>query len=176
MSGVRIQPYEAEDAEEVARAVTESVREVGEWLPWCHAGYSADDAREWIRLQQELQRLGRAYAFAIRDDAGRYLGGCGVNQVDPVNRFGNLGYWVRTSAMGQGVAPAAVRLVADRVFGETNLVRLEIVCAVGNTRSMRVAEKAGALREAVLRQRLTVPGGVSDAVMYSLVREREPRS
>jgi RimJ/RimL family protein N-acetyltransferase len=93
-----------------------------------------------------------------------------VNQVNKTNRFANLGYWVRTSAMGQGVAPAAVRLVADEVFRETDLVRLEIVCAVGNVRSQRVAEKVGAMREGVLRRRLVIPGGCSDAVMYSLVR------
>jgi RimJ/RimL family protein N-acetyltransferase len=94
-----------------------------------------------------------------------------VNQVNKANRFANLGYWVRAAAMGRGVAPTAARLVAEEVFRRTDLVRLEIVCAVGNVRSQRVAEKIGALREAVLRRRLAIPGGVSDAVMYSLVRE-----
>ena len=46
----------------------------------------------------------------------------------------------------------------------------EIVIAVGNRRSQRVAEKVGALREGVLRSRLVLPSGPSDAVMYSLVR------
>jgi RimJ/RimL family protein N-acetyltransferase len=72
--------------------------------------------------------------------------------------------------MGRGVAPAAVRLVAEHAFRETDLVRLEIVCAVGNVRSQRVAEKAGAVREGVLRNRLLLPSGPSDAVMFSLVR------
>jgi RimJ/RimL family protein N-acetyltransferase len=49
-------------------------------------------------------------------------------------------------------------------------MRLEIVCAVGNVRSQRVAEKVGALKEGVLRNRLLLPSGPSDAVMFSLVR------
>jgi RimJ/RimL family protein N-acetyltransferase len=88
------------------------------------------------------------------------------------NRFANLGYWVRTSAMGCGVAPAAVRLVAEYAFRETDLIRLEIVCAVGNLRSQRVAEKIGAVREGVLRSRLLLPTGPSDAVMYNLLRPK----
>jgi len=88
------------------------------------------------------------------------------------NRFANLGYWVRTSAMGCGVAPAAVRLVAEYAFRETDLIRLEIVGAVGNLRSQRVAEKIGAVREGVLRSRLLLPTGPSDAVMYNLLRPK----
>jgi ribosomal-protein-serine acetyltransferase len=166
----KIRHYELADAEDLTIAVVESAAEVGQWMGWCHLGYSLDEARDWIRTQQELTRQGLAYEFAILDDAGHYLGGCGVNQVNRASRFANLGYWVRTSQMGRGVAPAAARLVADLVFRETDLMRLEIVCAVGNVRSQRVAEKVGAVREGVLRQRLVIPSGPSDAVMYSLVR------
>ena len=170
VSTYRIKQYELADAEDLAIAVVESAAEVGQWMGWCHAGYSLDEARDWIEKQHELTRQGLAYEFAILDGAGRYLGGCGVNQVNKANRFANLGYWVRTTAMGRGVAPAAVHLVADQVFRETDLVRLEIVCAVGNVRSQRVAEKVGAVREGVLRRRLAIPSGLSDAVMFSLVR------
>ena len=70
----------------------------------------------------------------------------------------------------RGVATEAVRQVADFAFGNTDLVRLEIVCAVGNDASQRVAERAGAVREGVLRHRLLLHGQPVDAVMYSVVR------
>lgn len=170
LSDVAVRLYEPEDAEDLVAAVIESAAEVGRWLEWCHAGYSLADASDWIRAQQVLASRRLGYAFAIHDGQGRYLGGCGVNQFNQVNRFANLGYWVRTSAMGRGVAAEAARLVAERVFEDTDLLRLEIVCAVGNVRSQRVAEKVGAVREGVLRHRLITPGGPSDAVMYSLLR------
>jgi ribosomal-protein-serine acetyltransferase len=169
VNGCAIRPYQQDDAEHVSAAICESVTDVSPWLGWCHAGYSLDEAREWIAGQEELARQGQALAFGVWRE-GRYVGGCGVNQVNGVHRFANLGYWVRSSAMGQGVAPAAVRLVAEHVFRETELIRLEIVCAIGNVRSQRVAEKSGAVREGVLRNRLILPGGPSDAVMFSLVR------
>ena len=90
----------------------------------------------------------------------------------PLHRFANLGYWVRSSAAGRGVAPAAVRLLADWAFRETDLLRLEIVAAVGNRRSQRVAEKAGAIREGVLRDRLLLHGQPHDVVIYAILRLR----
>jgi ribosomal-protein-serine acetyltransferase len=169
VSACTVRLYQPGDAEHLPAAVRESVAEVAPWMAWSHPRYSLEEAREWVRAQGKLARQGLAYEFAIWSD-GHYLGGCGVNQINRIHRFANLGYWVRTSAMGRGVAPAAVRLVAGEVFRTTDLVRLEIVCAAENLRSQRVAEKVGALREGVLRNRLLLPGGPSDAVMFSLVR------
>lgn len=171
MSACAIRLYQQGDAEHLHAAVLESVAEVSPWMGWCHPQYSLGEAREWIGAQQELAKQGLAFEFAIWRE-GRYLGGCGINQINRANRFANLGYWVRASSMGQGVAPAAVRLVAEYAFRETDLIRLEIVCAVGNVRSQRVAEKSGAVREGILRNRLFLPNGPSNAVMFSLLRSK----
>jgi len=165
-----IRAYEPEDAQALWEAARESVRDVFPWLPWCHPDYSMAEAVEWIRSRAPLAAEGREYAFAIVGTDGRFLGGCGVNQINRLHRFGNLGYWVRTSATGHGVATEAVRQVAEFAFRTADLVRLEIVCAVGNDASQRVAERAGAVREGILRHRLLVHGQPVDAVMYSLVR------
>ena len=53
-------------------------------------------------------------------------------------------------------------------FEVTDLVRLEIVVAVGNVASHRVAEHAGAVREGTLRRRLILHGRLSDATMFAL--------
>jgi RimJ/RimL family protein N-acetyltransferase len=72
--------------------------------------------------------------------------------------------------MGTGVAPAAVRLLRDWAFANTDLARLELVMAVENTRSARVAEKAGANFEGVLRARLRLHGRTHDARLYAFTR------
>jgi RimJ/RimL family protein N-acetyltransferase len=166
----RIRPYEPDDAAALYDAARESTGEVFRWLDWCHPRYSLADAVEWTRSRAALAADGSEHSFAIVGPDGRFLGGCGLNQVNRVHRFANLGYWVRTTATRQGVATGAVRQVADFAFARTDLVRLEIVCAVGNQASQRVAERAGAVREGVLRNRLLVHGRPVDAVMYSLVR------
>lgn len=166
-----LRPYETGDAQSLWEAAHESVVEVGRWLAWCHAQYSLADAVEWIRSRAPLAAERREYHFAILGTDGRFLGGCGINQINRIHRFGNLGYWVRTSATGRGVATEAVRQLAEFAFGNTDLVRLEILCAVGNERSQRVAERASAVREGVLKSRLLLQGQPVEAVMYSLVRK-----
>lgn len=167
---ISIKLYSPSDAKDMHAAVLESVAEVGHWMPWCHPKYSLNNARQWIKDQQKLHKQGLAYEFAIRDEQGTFLGGCGVNHINNVDLFANLGYWIRTSAAGRGIAPEAVRLVADYIFNKTPLIRLEIVCAIQNIRSQRVAGKVGALKEGILRKRCICKNGPSDAVMYSLVK------
>lgn len=170
MAVCRIRAYEPEDAAALWEAARESVGQVFRWLAWCHAQYSMAEAAEWIRSRAPLAAQGREYTFAIVGADGRFLGGCGINQINRLHRFGNLGYWVRTSATRRGVATEAVRQVADFAWANTDLVRLEIVCAVGNDASQRVADRAGAVREGVSRHRLLLHGQPVDAVMHSLVR------
>ncbi len=171
MAVCSIRAYAPEDAQALWDAARESIGEVYQRLAWCHPQYSAAEAEKWIDSRAPLAALGREYTFAIVDTDGRFLGGCGLNQINRIHRFGNLGYWVRTSATRRGVATEAVRQIAKFAFAKTDLVRLEIVCAMGNDASQRVAERAGAVREGVLRHRLLLHGQAVDAVMYSLVRE-----
>jgi RimJ/RimL family protein N-acetyltransferase len=67
------------------------------------------------------------------------------------------------------VATVAALLAASFGFTKLALQRIEIVAAVGNVASQRVAERAGAKREGVLRNRLLLHGRAVDAVMYSLI-------
>jgi RimJ/RimL family protein N-acetyltransferase len=167
-----IRLYRPQDAEAMHAAAAESVADIHPWMAWCHEGYSIEEARTWVATAVESARKGTAYEFAVWDENERFVGACGVNFINPLNRMANLGYWVRSSAAGRGVAVSAARQAADFAFRELKLVRLEIVCAVGNTRSQRVAQKVGAQREAVLKNRVMLPTGPSDAVMHCLLPPR----
>jgi RimJ/RimL family protein N-acetyltransferase len=166
--GIRL--YRQDDVSEMTAAARESVADISPWMPWCHPNYSESDAAGWIQVTLDSHRNGTMYDFAIIDDAGRYAGACGINKISHPDGVANLGYWVRSSAMGRGIAPAAVLQLIPWVFQNTPLHRLEIVVAIGNIRSLRVAEKVGAHRDAVLRKRTLVLGQPSDAVLFSVVR------
>ena len=170
MPDVTIRPYRVDDAAPLLEAALESVPEVGPWLPWCHAGLTLEDVRTWLESQVAAREDGTAFEFAFLDADGSYLGGGGINNIRTDHRLANLGYWVRSSATGRGVAPTAVRALARWAFANTELVRLEIVCAVDNRRSQRVAEKVGAHREGISRSRLFMHDRSHDAVVYSIVR------
>jgi RimJ/RimL family protein N-acetyltransferase len=169
-AGIQIRPYTVEDAPTVFEAVIESRAELLPWMPWCHPHYAIEETRAWLATQVPAFKEGHAFEFAIQSADGRYLGGCGLNQIDKVNKRANLGYWVRTSATRQGVATTAIELIRTWGFEHTDLIRLEIVVAAENTASRRAAEKSGAAFEGILRNRLVLHGVAHDAAVHSFTR------
>jgi len=167
---ITLRPYRKDDYKESYRAIKESAAEMSPWLLFVHEHYSIGENRAWTRKQAAAWKKGDSYAFAITDAGdGRIIGGCGLNQIDKLNHCANLGYWVRTGETGRGVATAATLLLARWGFDVLKLNRIEIAVATGNQRSLRVAEKAGAKREGVLRNRINIRDKMHDAVMHSLV-------
>jgi len=167
---VALRPFQMSDTDEHTEAVRESIPELKPWMSWCHDDYSEDDTSNWIKSLPSGWAEGTSYNFAITDiQDGRLLGGCGLNHINPTYRFANLGYWVRTGRTGEGIASRAVRLIASFAFEQVKLVRVEIVVAVGNYPSLRVAGKVGARREGILRNRMLVGENIYDGVMLSLI-------
>ena len=78
-------------------------------MPWSHPDYSIEESRSWLAVHD--RRFSSARRSSSRSPRSRRLfGGCGL--IDALNQRANLGYWVRSSATGQGVATAAWRSCA----------------------------------------------------------------
>jgi len=168
-SSIGIRRYQAGDIPLHFAAIRESIKELSQCLAWCHANYSQEDSARHFSSQEAAWEAGQEFHFVIYDPKdGGLVGAVGLNQLNSANRLANLGYWVRTGKTRQSIASSAVRLVARFGFEELQLMRLEIVVAVGNLASHRVAEKSGAVREGVLRNRLALHGQQLDATMHSL--------
>lgn len=94
---------------------------------------------------------GVAYYFAIVDAmSGAYVGGISLDLIDRTTGVANTGYWVRTSRTGRGIATAAVQLVPEYAFRRVGLKRVEILVALENAASNRVAQKAGAAYQGIV--------------------------
>lgn len=167
---ILVRPHEVGDIDALFIAVRESIAEISPWLPWCHADFSREELAGFVEVSRKGWADGSQYQFAIFDSAtGSALGGISLNHIAKSNRLANMGYWVRTSATGRGVASEAVKLVAAYGFRDLGLSRVEIAAIPENTAGRRVAQRAGAKFEAVVRNRLVMHGGAYDAALYSLI-------
>jgi RimJ/RimL family protein N-acetyltransferase len=151
------------DAPAVAAAVQASLEAIQPWMPWATDDYGIGHAMAWITGELEPDAVG----FVIVDDDGQIVGSCGLNGFDVLNLRANLGYWLRPDRTGRGYATAATRLVAAHGFDRLDLQRIEIIMSVENEPSRRVAERAGALHEGVLRNRLRLHGRQHDADAFA---------
>ena len=167
---ILIRPCQPEDASIICDGVRESMHEMLKWAPWCHPDYSISACLSWLDTRRQVWTEGIEYDFVIFDAKDNtFLGGCALDQINRKHNFANLGYWVRSSQTGKGIATAAVKLISRYGFETLGFTRLEIVTAVQNMASQRVAEKVGALREGVHRNRHVVRDKMYDAVMFSLI-------
>jgi ribosomal-protein-serine acetyltransferase len=168
---VALRRFHPRDVDALYAAARESLDDLIPWMSWAHPAYSRDEVAEYVRIVGESWDAGRYYAFAITDARdGMMLGAASLSHVHPVYHFCNLGYWIRSSRRGNGLAARAARLAAKFGFEQLGLIRAEVVIAVGNEASLKVAEKSGAQREGILRDRVTVREQIHDAVMFSFVR------
>lgn len=79
-----------------------------------------------------------------------------------------LGYALSASFWGQGITTKVVNLTVSQVFSHfPDLLRLEALTDHRNKASQRVLEKAGFLREGLLRSYIIVKGILRDIVIYS---------
>jgi [ribosomal protein S5]-alanine N-acetyltransferase len=126
--------------------------------------YTIDDARAWID-----QARHNPLQWAIESD-GAAIGGIGIEPGTDVGRYcAELGYWLGQACWGRGIATAAVLGLTAYVFRELELLRLYAMPFAENTASCRVLEKAGFVREGVLRASAVKAGRVMDQARYARV-------
>ena len=167
---ITLRPYRINDIDSVYEAARESISELSVWMSWCHPDYSLEETRTWIESQPDRWKKGEEYNFAIsHNTGGLYLGGCGLNVIDRGCGIANVGYWVRTSQTNKGIATAATLLLAQFAFKELKLNRVEFTIVADNQASLRVADKVGAIREGILRNRVIKNDTPCDAMMFSFI-------
>jgi ribosomal-protein-alanine N-acetyltransferase len=84
--------------------------------------------------------------------------------------FGEIGYMLSESVQGKGLGTAAVGVFVDKLFRETNLVRLMAMISTENVPSWRLVERLGFVREGMLRQHYVIQGQRVDEYVYGLLR------
>ena len=162
---ITLRPPVDDDLPALADAVRSSQAELAPFMPWADGPYEESSTLSWIRGEHGDER-----SFVITLPSGDIVGACGLNQFSDLNRYANLGYWVRSSATGMGYATRATRLLARHALADVGLARVEIIMSVENQASRRVAERVGARLEGVMRSRLLLRGRHHDAYLFSLVR------
>jgi len=153
-------------------AVSLSLAELREWMPWAHDEPMPLDRRiELLReFRSKFDSGGESIYGIFSADGSTVLGGIGLHPDVGADAL-EIGYWIRTSATGAGLGGEAAAAMTYAGFRLRGVDRLEIRVDPANTRSARIPERLGYTMEARLRRRLppTVPGAPrSDALVFSM--------
>ena len=130
--------------------------------------YTAADGRQFIQSVAQA-RPTTTFAIAV---GGEAVGGAGFAPGADVERYSaEVGYWLGEAYWGRGIMAEAVKLLSDYAFATCNMLRLFALPFADNVQSIRVLEKAGYTREAILRASSVKHGVARDQALYALVNE-----
>lgn len=126
--------------------------------------YTRADADAWVVVaNQEARSL--HLAIALDDEV---IGGIGAIAGSGIAvATADFGYWLGEAFWGRGLASAAALAFKDHLLRTGGFARLQAGVFAWNPASMRVLEKAGFVREGVLRHSVTKDGALIDSVMYA---------
>ncbi|MFB5676675.1 GNAT family N-acetyltransferase [Paenibacillus terreus] len=154
----------------IYEAIVESNLELSRWLSWANqeitleqAFINAQNAQEAFLSKNDL----RYYMFDASDN---FIGSTGLHRIDwNIPKF-EIGFWVRTSAAGQGYVTEAVNGLTALAFQKFNANRVEIRCDENHMKSRAIAEKTGFLLEGILRNDTMTPEGkLRNTAVYSRI-------
>ena len=128
--------------------------------------YTEANAREYLKYASSLEDQSN---MAIEVD-GEAAGAVGYVQGQDVERFSaEIGYWLGEALWGRGIVTEALSLMTEHAFGERNLLRMFALPFADNAASVRVLEKAGYTREALLRASCVKYGLPRDQLLYARI-------
>ncbi|WP_433351301.1 GNAT family N-acetyltransferase [Microtetraspora malaysiensis] len=158
-----LRPWRLDDVAVVAEAAADPYIPLITSVP---SDYSNVEGAAFIRRQWGRAVDGVGYSFAIADTCDdQAVGQIGL-WPGPRGRA-SVGYWVAASARGQGVACAALRAVSFWGLEGLGIPRLELHVEPWNAPSWKAAERAGFVREGLLRSWQDVGGERRDMYLYS---------
>jgi len=88
----------------------------------------------------------------------------------PASRAFNIGIWLLPEHRGHGHGTEAQQQLAAYLFAHTRVERVEASTDVENAAEQRALERAGFIREGILRHAQFREGGFHDVVLYSKLR------
>ncbi len=110
------------------------------------------------------------YWAIILKGSNKIIGTCGFNNWNKGQRRCEISYDLDPQYWGQGIMTKAIAAIADFGFNAMQVQRVQATVALDNIPSIRVLEKVGFTREALLKSYGVLQGEVRDFYMYAKLK------
>lgn len=162
-----VRQWRAEDVDAVAKYADNPgiARNMRDGFP---QPYNRVDAEVFVTMAMHNPN---ASFLAVEVD-GEAVGSIGyVPKTDVERVSAEVGYWLAEPYWGRGIVTDALQVMADYIFTHTDILNLYAKIFEYNTASMRVLEKAGFEKRAILRKAAIKNDRVIDLHYYERVKE-----
>ena len=139
------------DASELYSAIDRNRAHLRTWLSWLHDGFDEKELTEFVRAREADNAARVSLTTNIRLN-GTLCGAIGLHAFDDRHKNTSIGYWIDAAYEGRGIITRACHAIVTEGFREYGMHRIEIRCAVGNTRSAAIPLRLGFIEEGILRE------------------------
>lgn len=168
--------WRREDAALLKDAVDDSLPELQRWMPW--AATEPSPLQSFVARIGKFRRAfdeGREWTYGVFDpEETQVLGGAGLHSRSEPGRL-EIGYWIRSTATGQGLATEVAAALVERAFALHGVEAVEIRCDPRNDASAAVPRRLGFRHVVTLTGNDTGPdGSPRDTMVWVLERTGPP--
>lgn len=144
--------------------------EVTRYLVW-EPHKNIRETEQFLSACEDLWHSEKDFAYAITLKENSTL--IGMLGLHPMNLKLELGYALARPYWGKGYMTEVLRIVIGWAFTQLDIFRVQAICDVENIASARVMERAGMIREGLLRCYVLHPNISAeprDAYLYAIVK------
>lgn len=169
-----IRCWEPRDAPGLKDAIDSSLEQLQPWMPWARS--EPQELSEKVALLRRFRGqfdLGADFVMGIFDGDGKdVVGGTGLHKRRGADAL-EIGYWIRTSQVGRGLATESTAALTRVAFDFCDIDRVEIRVDPANEASLPIPRKLGFVEEGMLRRRLPPDeeGVPRDVIVFSMFRD-----
>lgn len=164
-----IRPYQLADEQAVYQVINNAgIYAMTINIPY---PYPKDQVATWIHftLKNAAYKLG--FEWGIFDQKGYYLGNIGLVNINWQHHHGEVTYFIKQEAWGQGYATEAVAAILNYGFLNLQLERVQGRFMAENKASSRVLEKCGFVYEGTARHAVMKDYTYKDIVYCALLKK-----
>jgi ribosomal-protein-alanine N-acetyltransferase len=130
--------------------------------------------KDAIQLYRDFMEPGSSTRFRLGvelKEIRQLVGTLGLHNYSRRDRRAEIGFDLYKDYWGKGIMTEAVRILINYGFQQLNLNRIEATTDSENTRSIRLLERLGFLKEGRLRQKYFYKGKYHDEIVFSLLKK-----
>ncbi len=134
--------------------------------------FSAAREEDWFEAIQKKPVEEQPFAIEVRQaDQWVLIGNTGLFQINYIARNAELGIFIGDrDFINKGWGTKAIKWMIHYAFNDLNLRRLYLHVLEGNGRAIRCYEKAGFIREGILRDHAFINGRYCNVIVMGFLR------
>lgn len=165
-----LRKFKIEDTENVFKNYASSDL-VTKYMTW-ETHSSIEVTRQYLENLIENYKNNEFFDWSIvLKSTNEVIGSIGAKKLDKIISKVEVGYCIGEKWWNQGIVTEALKRVISFLFDEVGVNRIEAFHDIRNLVSGKVMQKCGMKFEGFLRQAYKFKNGLSDVLLYSILRE-----